>query len=65
MLAFSKNGQMLPNCSIARVRPANNVYPAVSVHDGGVCFVSFLDDDFKFTPASKKFKMIVGASSLI
>lgn len=66
MLSFSKNGEMLPSsCGANRVRPAHDIYPAVSVKDGATCCVMFDGDHFAHPPAGSKFKAIICASSLI
>lgn len=66
LLAFSVNGEMKEKYSISRVRPANNIYPAVSLEQGSTCRVTFVSDGFKHPPLNKgKFKMVVGAMSLI
>ena len=60
------NGTTLPNESIARVRPSSSVYPAISIDEGSSADVTFLEAGFQHQPANKqKFKMIIGASSLI
>lgn len=66
MLSFTRNGEPLHKHSIARVRPANNVYPAISLDVGSRCSVAFMDEDFKCPPPNRqKFRAIVGATSLI
>jgi hypothetical protein len=64
MVAFSVNGKMVSYC-VTRIRPSNDVYPAVSVWEGSTCEVVFGGKDFKFPPKSSKFQQIICASSLI
>lgn len=64
MVSFSVNGEMVPFC-VTRIRPSNDIFPAVSVQEGSTCDVIFSGKDFKFPPRSKKFQMIICASSLI
>lgn len=65
MLSFSLNGQLLVDMSVMRIRPANDIYPAVSVSGDGNCEIIFDEDQFLHPPISSKFKMIICASSLI
>lgn len=65
MLSFSLNGSLLSDCSVTRVRPANDVYPAVSVCGEGSCEVVFDGTHFQYPPISSKFKMIICSTSLI
>jgi hypothetical protein len=65
MLSFSLNGVALPQASHTRVRPANNIVPAVSVHDGSTCSFIFDEKHFLFPPKSSRYGMIVCATSLI
>lgn len=64
MVAFSVNGEMVHYC-VTRIRPSNDIFPAVSVKEGSTCEVIFSGKDFQFPPKSKKFQMIICASSLI
>lgn len=65
MLSFSLNGCDVPNASFLRIRPATDVLPAVSVQQGSTCEMIFDGQHFLFPPKSRKFKMIVCATSLI
>lgn len=65
MLSFLKNGKLLDMASINRVRPAVDVYPAVSVQKGSKAQVIFDQRGFKYPPTGTKFKMIVCATSII
>ena len=65
MLSFSLNGEPVPECSINRVRPAVDVYPAVSVDQDASVKIIFNSSHFKFPPKSKKFSMIICATQLI
>ena len=65
MLSFSINGKMMTDSSYLRIRPANNIIPAVSVRDGSSCEVIFDGNNFSFPPKSSRFGSIVCASSLI
>jgi len=64
MVSFSVNGEMT-RFNISRIRPSNDIYPAVSVQEGSSCEIVFSGKDFKFPPKSSKFQMIICASSLI
>ena len=64
MLSFSVNGKMVSYC-VTRIRPSNDIYPAVSVRDGSTCEFIFNGKEFKFPPKSSKFQAIICASSLI
>ena len=65
MLSFALNGVMCSsNTSINRVRPAHDIFPAVSVKNGGTCSIVFDGNHFSHAPASK-FRMIICATSII
>lgn len=65
MLSFAINGTMCSSgTSINRVRPAHDIYPAVSVKTGSTCCIVFDGNSFSFPPKGK-FKMIICATSLI
>lgn len=64
MLSFTKNGVLLDRESINRVRPAIDIFPAVSVQNNGSCKVLFDEKSFKHQEGNK-FKMIVCATNLI
>mmetsp|Transcript_16923 Transcript_16923/g.25522 ORF Transcript_16923/g.25522 Transcript_16923/m.25522 type:complete len:201 (+) Transcript_16923:132-734(+) len=65
MLSFLVNGEMNMSSSITRIRPANDIYPAVSIDSGSTCDLVFDGNHFKKAPQNSKFTMIVCASSLI
>ena len=65
MLSFYLNGELLLKKSINRIRPATDIYPAVSIADGSSCNIVFDAAGFKFPPKTKKFTMIVCATQLI
>lgn len=65
MLSFLRNGKLLDKASINRVRPAVDVYPAVSVEKGSKAQIIFDQRGFKHPPTGTKFKMIVCATSII
>lgn len=65
MLSFAVNGEDVPDASYLRIRPANDVMPAVSVAEGSSCEMVFDGEYFTNPPKSSKFSMIVCASSLI
>lgn len=65
MLSFCVNGTQLMQGSVNRIRPSNDIYPAVSVSDGAECEIVFDGNHFWKAPPSSKFKMIVCATSLI
>eukprot|EP01035_Chromulina_nebulosa_P021464 gene21464-27802_t len=64
MVSFTVNGVDTPTSSINRIRPAQEIFPAVSVINGSAEFI-FEDKHFVFKPKNKKFSMIVCATSLI
>ena len=64
MVSFSVNGKMVGFC-VTRIRPSQDIYPAVSVREGSTCDIVFSGKDFKFPPKSSKFQMIICASNLI
>jgi hypothetical protein len=65
MLSFSLNGNIIPEASILRIRPAVDIVPAVSVKQGGTCEMIFDGNHFLNQPKSSKFKMIISAKSLL
>jgi hypothetical protein len=64
MLSFTLNGVEIPSASINRIRPANEIYPAISLDDSSAEII-FDGRNFQYPPKSKKFQMIVCATSLI
>eukprot|EP01041_Mallomonas_annulata_P003620 gene3620-7201_t len=65
MLSFTHNGNMMTSGAITRIRPSNDLWPAVSLQQGSTCEVIFDGDGFVKKPPSSKFSMIVCATSLI
>jgi hypothetical protein len=65
MVSFSLNGEMLHSASINRIRPSQDIHPAVSLKAGSTCDLIFDGDNFICPPKSKKFGSIVCATSLI
>ena len=65
MLSFSLNGNIIPEASILRVRPAFDIVPAVSVQQDSTCEMIFDGNHFLNQPKSTKFQMIISAKSLI
>ena len=65
MLSFSLNGNIIPEASILRIRPATDISPAVSVKLGSSCEMIFDGNHFLNQPKSNKFQMIISAKSLI
>lgn len=65
MLSFSLNGDICPDASILRIRPAIDIVPAVSCQQGSSCEMIFDGDSFINPPKSSKFKMIISAKSLL
>ena len=65
MLSFSLNGVDFPDSAFLRVRPANNIIPAVSVRESSSCEVIFDGKYFLHNTKSSKFGMIISATSLI
>jgi hypothetical protein len=65
MLSFSLNGKKCADSSsVNRVRPAHDMFPAVSVKPGASCCVVFDGSSFSHPP-NGKFGMIVCATSII
>lgn len=64
MLSFTLNGNEIPSASINRIRPANEIYPAISLDDS-TAEIIFDGKNFNHPPKSRKFQMIVCATSLI
>ena len=65
MLSFSLNGNIIPEASVLRIRPAFDISPAVSVQEGSSCEMIFDGNHFLNQPKSSKFQMIISAKSLI
>jgi hypothetical protein len=65
MLSFSLNGDIIPEASILRIRPAIDIVPAVSCQQGSSCEMIFDGSSFIKPPKSSKFKMIISAKSLL
>jgi hypothetical protein len=65
MLSFTVNGMQVPACAVSRVRPAQEIFPVVSVAGDSVLEVSFNATNFKTPPKSRKFSMIICATQLI
>eukprot|EP01033_Poteriospumella_lacustris_P005141 gene5141-3665_t len=65
MLSFTRNGQLLGQSCINRIRPSSEIFPAVSLAGASSVTVIFDDDGFRFPPLASKFKMILCSSSII
>jgi hypothetical protein len=65
MLSFYINGNLNVTGSVTRIRPANEICPAVSVEEGSSCEIVFDGNHFLKPCPSSKFTMIVCATSLI
>ena len=65
MLSFCRNGEFLSSGAITRIRPSNDLYPAISLSQDTTCEVIFNGDSFIKASPLPKFKMIVCATSLI
>ena len=65
MLSFSLNGNIIPEASILRIRPANDIVPAISLKEGSSCEMIFDGSHFIHPPKSSKFQMIISAKSLL
>jgi hypothetical protein len=65
MVCFTLNGVFLPNASITRIRPAQDIYPAISVVGDGQVLTRFSGDNFEHKPIASKFVPIVCATNLI
>lgn len=65
MLSFTRNGVYNNDTSILRIRPANNIFPAISIKGEGSCDVIFDESVFTHKPKSSRFGMILCSSNLI
>lgn len=65
MVSFSLNGEIISNASITRIRPAQDIYPAISIIEGSSCDMIYSQEKFLFPPKSSKFSQIVCATSII
>jgi len=65
MVCFALNGEFLPNASITRIRPAQDIHPAVSVTGNGIVEIRFDSENFQYKPIASKFSAIVCATNLI
>lgn len=65
MVSFTLNGESISDSSVTRIRPAIDIYPAVSIAEGSTCEMIFNQDKFLFPPKSSKFSQIVCATSII
>jgi len=65
MVSFTLNGEMISNASINRIRPAIDIFPAISLLDGSTCDMIYSQEKFLFPPKSSKFSQIVCATSII
>lgn len=65
MLNFAINGVIQYDNNVNRIRPSNNVFPAVSVENNSSCQLIFEERNFHHKPVSSKFPMIVCATSII
>lgn len=64
MLSFTVNGVPTSSADVNRIRPTNEIYPAISVSNS-TAEIIFDEKKFNFAPKSKKFQMIICATSLI
>jgi hypothetical protein len=65
MVSFSINGKLHSKASINRIRPANDLYPAVSLEEGSTATLAFNEEAFKSKPWAPKFRMIVSATNIM
>lgn len=65
MLSFTLNGNDVSDRSYLRVRPANNILPAVSLKEGSSCDFIFDGNHFLQKPKASRFGAIICATSLI
>jgi hypothetical protein len=65
MLSFTLNGNLVHQASINRIRPSNDVYPAVSISGNAKCRLVFDETSFKYPSIASKFKMIICSQSII
>lgn len=65
MLSFTRNGHLLAQASINRIRPSSDIYPAISIVGDNKVAIAFDDSSFRFPPIASKFKMIICSSSII
>jgi hypothetical protein len=64
MLSFWVNGKPQPSYAINRIRPTENIFPAVSVKSGSNCCLIFDGESFAYPPKGK-FGMIICSTKLI
>lgn len=65
MLFFAVNGKQIDVGAVNRVKPANDVHPAVSIGSGSTCTVVFNETHFIHQPVYRRFGQIICATSLI
>ncbi len=65
MLSFTINGKLSHEAAVNRIRPSNEVYPALSIRGDAKCKVIFDEAHFKYPPIAAKFKMIICSKSII
>lgn len=65
MLSFTRNGHLLTQASVNRIRPSSEIYPAISITGDNKVAIAFDDSSFRFPPIANKFKMIICSSSII
>lgn len=65
MVSFTIDGRLHSKASITRVRPTNDLYPAISIDDGSTAHIAFHEDAFQRKPWASKFRMIVSATNIM
>ena len=65
MVSFTIDGRLHSKASITRIRPANDLYPALSVEKDASAQIAFNEVAFQKKPWAPKFRMIVSATSML
>lgn len=65
MVSFTIDGRLHSKASINRIRPTNDLFPAVSLSDGSTARLAFHEEAFQKKPWAPKFRMIVSATSIM
>ena len=65
MVSYTVDGVLKSKASITRIRPTNDLYPAVSVTNGATVELVFNEEAFEKKPWASKFRMIVSATNML
>eukprot|EP00981_Chlorochromonas_danica_P011602 scaffold4140_cov178-Ochromonas_danica.AAC.15 len=65
MVTFTINHEIVAAATIHRIRPSNDIYPAVSVSGQGQVKVIFDESAFRYPSLSPKFRMVLSSTSLL